>query len=143
MKFQGDGMSKVVYHVEDVVELVYDSAINTLVVNWRNLGPHNHLRDCLHAQLDNVKSAGAKVILINAAKAHGIFERKDHEWYLSHMIAELKDAGVKAIVTVCPEAFIPRLVARNWKKSGSQHGLEFVHAPNLDTARNLALAYAF
>jgi hypothetical protein len=136
-------MSKVLYSVDDVVELVYDSAINSLVVNWSDLGPHDHLRECLHAQLDNVKSAGAKVILINTAKAHGIFERKDQEWFVSHMVGELREAGVKAIVTVFPEAILPRLASRDWKQTGPQQGVNFIDALNLDMAREVAQQYAF
>ena len=136
-------MSKALYRVDDVVELVYDSTINSLVVNWSNLGPHNHLRECLHAQLDSVKSAGAKVILINTAKAHGIFERKDHEWFVSHMVGELKEAGVKAIITVFPEAILPRLASRDWKNTGQHHGVNFINASTLEMARTTAMQYGF
>jgi hypothetical protein len=136
-------MSKVLYSVDDVVELVYDPAINSLVVNWSDLGPHEHLRECLHAQLDSVKSAGAKAIVINTAKAHGNFERKDQEWFVSHMVGELKVAGVKAIVTVFPEAILPRLASLDWKRTGPQQGVNFIDASTLDMARDVAAEHAF
>ena len=60
-------MTKLVYQQPNIVEAVYDETLNSIVVEWKNLGPHDHIRPCTTAQLKAIQEGR-----IGAAGADGV-----------------------------------------------------------------------
>jgi hypothetical protein len=55
----------------------------------------------------------------------------------------MQDAGVKAIITGLPGDALSEWAARQWNRTGTQFGIEFIETGSLEVARELAEKYAF
>lgn len=134
-------MSKNIYTKEGIVETIYDPSIQTIIVTWINLGPHNYLRPCLEAQVECVRNDGAKIILVNTAKAKGVLSQVDQTWLATDVFPVYEEYGVKAVITVIPRQIFAQLAARQWQKTGRQFGVDFVDTGSYEDALELAKKY--
>lgn len=134
-------MSKDIYTVQGFVETIYDPTIKTIIVTWKNLGPHNYLRPCLEAQVECVREDGAKVILVNTATAKGVLSQVDQSWLATDVFPVYEEHGVKAVITVVPKQVFAKLAARQWQKTGRQFGVDFVDTGSYEAALELAKKY--
>ena len=135
-------MSRVLYDVSNTVEAVYDRNINSIVVTWTHLGPHDHLRPCVKAQLECVKRDGAKALVVDTSNATGVLKQEDQEWFNTQLFPSLQAAGLKAIITVVPQNALTKLAARQWQSSGRKSGIEFIQTESRTTALERAKTYA-
>jgi hypothetical protein len=134
-------MVKDLYTVDGVVETSYDPSIKSIIVTWIHLGPHDHLRPCLEAQVDCVENDGAKVILVDTAESTGVLAQVDQTWFGEYVFPTYQRNGVKAVITVVPKSALTNLAAKQWQKTGSDFGVDFVEVDTIKTARKLAADY--
>ena len=135
-------MHQVLYNSDDVVAAHYDQPLNTIIVTWTFLGPHDYLRPCLEAQLECAREDNAKSVIIDTSNATGVLDQSDQEWFGTTLFPEMQKAGVKAIITVTPENAIPKMASKQWQSVGLQFGIDFIETGSLETAKELAQQYA-
>ncbi len=134
-------MTVQVYQQPNIVKVVYDATLKSLIVEWTYLGPHKSIRPCTMAQLKAIQENRAKAIIVNTANATGVAKKEDLKWFDNYLFGELEKAGLKAIITVIPQDALTRLSASYWKNTGKTFGIEFLETATLEKAKELVSEY--
>ena len=113
----------------------------TIVVAWANLGPLEYLRPTLEVQRECMKTRETRVIIVDTSITEGVLTQEDQERFQTDIFPEFEPNGVKALITVLPQSALSRLAARQWMRTGSQFGVEFIDVDILETALNVAKDY--
>lgn len=131
----------VFYNQPGIVEAEVNPALNCIVVHWENLDNGKIVQECCLAQLEEVKK-GVKTIIVDTATADGLVPFEVQEWFGTTLFPQLRDAGLKAIITVIPRSAITRLASKRWTNTGKPFNFDMFDAESLDAAMNLAAKYA-
>ena len=119
------------------VEAVLDDKLNAVVVRWFDLSDGDLVMECTLAQLEEVKK-GAKVIIADTSRASTVLDQKVQDWFGRVLFPRLRDAGLRAIITVLSPYALTRLSAARWNMLGAPLGLETYETGSLAAARKLA-----
>jgi hypothetical protein len=126
-------MKKELYNVDGVVETYYDSELNSVVCTWQQF-KNEHVRPCIAEQLKAAQKNSAKCVVVDSAEANGVPSAEDQKWFAEVLFPQMKQAGVKAIITTVGEAAINRISTKTYSKSGELAGLDMVDAADLKAA---------
>ncbi len=134
-------MEKVLYMQPDIVKVIYDFGMKTIIAHWDNLGPHNYVQLCTKAQLACVRQDKAKVIIMDTAKAKGVMNLTDQAWLGTYLFPELYKAGLRAVITVTPTEATTKLSTQRWNRTGQLSEISFVEVSSFEAAREIAKRY--
>lgn len=131
-------MRKKLYVVDEIVEAVFDSANKCILVTWIDTQPHDHFRPCVQAQLECVKTDGAKVLIIDTPN---VPSQENLNWLKNHVYPVYQEQGVKAVIIVGSRNPENREATAQWHISGSGFGFDFIEVASRQIAQDLAKMY--
>lgn len=125
------------YSIANIVETQYDPATQTITCTWHHLGPHDHLRPCLQAQVDCVLAHTTKAIVIDTSASQGVLTQEDQAWIGEYVFPSYQSRGLKAVITVLPQSALTNMSAKRWQKTGAGFGIDFIETDSVMTAKQI------
>lgn len=115
----------------------FDPPLNAVIVHWLDLSDGDLVMECTLAQLDEVRK-GAQLIIVDTSKASTVLDSKVEDWFGKVLFPRLRDAGLKAIITVLSPYALTRLSSTRWSMLGTPLGLQTYETGSLASAMALA-----